>query len=180
MNEVLRYIKDNNNRQRGMTFLELLITAFILTVGISGSLGLIHNTIYSASIAASQLKAAYLAQEGIEVVRNVRDSNWVRDDNWLNNIPECLCCEVAYNHGGNEPIQSCPGGEPRLLKYYNGFYAYSGDSGAVDTIFRRRIKIAMENTGTENERLRVEATVSWEERGTVRGVTVVENLYNWR
>lgn len=163
-------------RQKGMTFLELMIAIFVLIVGISGTVGLIQRTISSASMAASQLKGAYLAQEGIEVVRNIRDSSWVRDADWLENIDaNCSCCEVTYDHDGNTGMTLCSGGEPRQLTYFNGFYGYSTDPSAEESVFSRRIRTSM-----AADHLRVEATIFWLERGDVRNVTVVENLYDWR
>ncbi len=166
----------SRERQKGMTFLELMVAIFVLIVGISGTVGLIQRTISSASMAASQLKAAYLAQEGIEVVRNIRDSSWVRDAGWLENINNnCSCCEVAYDHDGNTGMIPCPGGNPRQLTFFGGFYGYSTDSGAEESVFSRRIRTSM-----IGDHLRVEATVFWFEKGDVRSVTVVENLYDWR
>lgn len=159
-----------------MTFLELLVAVFVLIVGISGTVGLIQRTISSASMAASQLKAAYLAQEGIEVVRNIRDSSWVNNHTWLNNINDnCSCCEVAYDHDGNTGMTPCSGGNPRQLTFFNGFYGYSTNPAAEESVFSRRIRTSM-----VGDYLRVEATVFWFERGDTRSVTVVENLYNWR
>ncbi len=167
---------ESKERQKGMTFLELMVAVFVLIVGISGTVGLIHRTISSASMAASQLKAAYLAQEGIEVVRNIRDSSWVRDAGWLENINDnCSCCEVAHDHDGNTGMALCPGGNPRRLTFFNGFYGYSTDPAAEESVFSRRIKTSMVGS-----HLRVEVTVFWFERGDTRSVTVVENLYNWR
>lgn len=159
-----------------MTFLELMVAIFVLIVGISGTVGLIQRTISSASMAASQLKAAYLAQEGLEVVRNIRDSSWVRDKDWLENIIDnCTCCEVAYDHDGNTGMTLCSGGNPRQLTYFNGFYGYSTDPSAEESVFSRRI-----TTSRVDDYLRLEATVFWDERGSTRSVTVVENLYDWR
>ncbi len=162
-------------REKGMTFLELMVAIFILIVGISGTVGLISRTIASASMAASQLKAAYLAKEGIEVVRNIRDSSWVRDAGWLENLPNCLCCEAAFNHNSNTAMTACPGGTPRRLIFFNGFYGYTTGTGARESVFSRRIR-----TERIGDFLRVEVTVSWTERGAIRNVTVVENLYDWR
>ncbi len=177
MKTIMEQIKNKDTRRRGMTFLELMVAIFVLIVGISGTVGLIQRTISSASMAASQLKAAYLAQEGIEVVKNIRDSSWVRDASWLENIDSnCSCCEVTYDHDGNSPMTYCPGGEPRQLTYFNGFYAYSSDPNAEESVFSRRIRTSL----VGGEYLRVEATVFWDERGDIRSVTVVEKMYDWR
>ena len=176
----MKHIKNKYFRRRGMTFLELMVAIFVLIVGISGTLGLIHRTISSASMTTSQLKAAYLAQEGVEVVRNIRDSNWVSDAHWLRNIdvdPDpniiCTCCEVAFDHGRNTSMTRCPVEGLRQLRFLDEFYGY--DPAGVPSIFSRRIETSM-----VDNYLRLRVIVSWDERGTTQNVTVVQHLYNWR
>ena len=52
--------------EKGFTLLELMITIFVIAVGLVGIMTLIQNTLQSASIVRLNLTAAYLAQEGIE------------------------------------------------------------------------------------------------------------------
>jgi hypothetical protein len=51
----------------------------------------IQNITFSSQINSSKLVATYLAQEGIEAVRNKRDSNWLANKDWnselLSNMP---------------------------------------------------------------------------------------------
>lgn len=63
--------------KNSFTLIEVLFAIFILTMGISAAFSLIHNTLAYAKISSSRLTAAYLAQEGIEVARNIRDGNWL-------------------------------------------------------------------------------------------------------
>jgi len=49
----------------------------VLTIAVGGSFALIQQTMVAASLNQSKLTAYYLAQEGIELVRNIRDSNWL-------------------------------------------------------------------------------------------------------
>lgn len=67
---------------KGFTLLEVIIAIFLITVGITAVLLLITKTLGAMSLSFSQLKAAYLAQEGIEVIRNIRDTNWVEGNEW--------------------------------------------------------------------------------------------------
>ncbi len=170
-------IKDKNFQRRGMTFLELMVAIFVLTVGIAGTLALIHQTIAASSAAANRFKAAYLAQEGIEVVRNIRDENWINDRDWLAGLENRLCGEVVFN---STTIENCPGEVPQLLRFRDGFYSY--DLAGVASIFSRKITLTSEVVTAmgETTRLRVEVTVFWSERGVEQRIVIVENLYNWR
>ena len=62
---------------KGFTLLETTIATFILTAGVLGAFALIQMITAFTSGISSQLAAIYLAQEGIESVRNIRDSNWL-------------------------------------------------------------------------------------------------------
>ncbi|HYD90045.1 MAG TPA: hypothetical protein VEA37_00985, partial [Flavobacterium sp.] len=102
-------------QSKGVTLIETVAALFILTMGISSVVG---TAIYSFSVHGKilyRLTALELSREGIEVVRNIRDSNWLPNNtidncndiatgqkchsNWLNNIPNsCLNgCQVDFN-----------------------------------------------------------------------------------
>lgn len=71
--------------------IEVAIATFMLTVGVLGSFSLVQRvTTFTLSI-SSQLEALYLAQEGIENIRNTRDANWLEQrtvpaTNWAEGI----------------------------------------------------------------------------------------------
>ena len=62
-------------KKNAFTLLEVILAIFILTVGVAGSFVLIQSTLISASLNKSKLTAYYLAQGGIEIIRNARDNN---------------------------------------------------------------------------------------------------------
>lgn len=72
---------------KGFTFLETLIAIFVLMVGVLGALIVVESIAFSARFNASKLAATYLAQEGIELVRNKRDSNWLAGVPWDSELP---------------------------------------------------------------------------------------------
>jgi len=73
-------------RFKAFTLIETLVAITILTLAISGAFFAANSALVAANIARDQLTASYLAQEGIEYVR------WVRDDGYL----------TAYNAGGSD------------------------------------------------------------------------------
>lgn len=64
-------------KKNGFTLLEVVFGIFILTLSAFASSNLIQSTIVSTTLNKQKLTAYYMAQEGIEVVRNQRDSNWL-------------------------------------------------------------------------------------------------------
>ena len=69
--------------------IELLVAIFVIVTGIVAVLALSIITITAARESIMQVEAVNLAREGIEVVRSIRDSNWLSiqagelsADNW--------------------------------------------------------------------------------------------------
>ncbi len=166
-------------RKEGFTIIEVMMAIFVLTVAVGGSFALIQQTLVSASINQQKLIAYYLAQEGIEIVRNIRDSNWlekrsVPDIPWDDGISEDLPIDqsrkylAAYNE--SELISF---GDTVLNLDEDGFYSYSPET---PTRFKREITI----TKTDIDSFKVSVKIQWSERGRTHNVEVVDHLYNWK
>lgn len=155
----------------GFTLLETMFAILIVSIGILG----IHNgmnfAIRNTQKARENFVGTYLAQEGIEIVKNVRDNNWINDNtdstDWLIGLDVCSSgCYADYQSASLTP------GEGDFLRLNSdGFYGYSSDPDPK-TIYKRKITIAQ--TANPDE-LDVTVDVSW------KGVTttVKENIYNW-
>lgn len=76
-----------NKSQKGFTLIEVLVAIAILIVGVIGTYQVIQNITFSSKINSSKLVATYLVQEGIEMVRNKRDSNWISGSVWDASLP---------------------------------------------------------------------------------------------
>ncbi len=66
-------------RESGQTLIETIVAIFVLTVGLLGGLGLAVYAFGASSDIVERITATSLAREGIEVVRRMRDSNWLDD-----------------------------------------------------------------------------------------------------
>ncbi len=64
----------------GQTFLEMVIAIGVIIAAVVGSMTLIVSTITAGRVTQSRVEAANFAREGIEIVRGIRDSNWIRRD----------------------------------------------------------------------------------------------------
>ncbi|XOB41129.1 MAG: type IV pilus modification PilV family protein [Candidatus Nealsonbacteria bacterium] len=180
--------KENKFFKKGFTLLEVIVAVFILTVGVGGSFALIQQTLFAAAMAQSRIIAAYLAQEGIEIIRNIRDNNWLEQREssevlWNDGLNNCLppnsCCEADYETdtpSSYPPLTTIAGCTFNDLRYLNidnsGFYSYSGDN---QTKFKRRIFIELIDT----DKIKVEVVVEWKERGRTHQIEVVEHITNW-
>lgn len=71
--------------------LEMVIALGILMMGVIGFSTLTTATIVTSRTSELRITAANLAREGVEVARNIRDSNWLKIDagqavNWNNDL----------------------------------------------------------------------------------------------
>ena len=62
-------------RSRGFTLVETLIAISIFSVSVVAMMSILGTGIYDTNYAKKKMAASYLAQEGIEYIRNVRDND---------------------------------------------------------------------------------------------------------
>ena len=136
--------------RQGFTLLETIISIFIVTMGVGAVFALVNQTIGGTQIISSKLTATYLAQEGIESIREIRDSNFLKIHkgvggvNWDANIVSSDWQPVVFIDG-------------------------------TPNNFQRRTIITPDGINILN----VSVEVSWQERGGPHKVIVQENLYKW-
>src|ERR1035437_4630247 len=65
------------SESKGFTIIELVISISILSVAVVGIFNALSVLIILTSDSADRLTGTYLAQEGMEIVRNIRDTNWL-------------------------------------------------------------------------------------------------------
>lgn len=137
------------SRQAGFSLLELIIAIFILTIGITAALQLIVSTIRNSMDTRNAVVASALAQEGLEIVRNIRDNNMLLQmaDRSVtvsfksNGFPQSNSnCIFSYNSSGS----ICPATSNNAKLYIdgNGFYTHSG---LTETAFKRYVNFVYES-----------------------------------
>lgn len=70
--------KKFKSNQSGQTLIETLVACFVLVMGISAALGLANYSLGATNGIKQQLIGMGLAREGIEVIKNMRDTNWLK------------------------------------------------------------------------------------------------------
>ena len=84
------YKKSHANFLTGFTLLETIVALGIILGGVTGAFGLAIKGLSIASVSKNKLIAVNLAQEGIELVRRIRDNNTIADisDGFYDGSPE--------------------------------------------------------------------------------------------
>lgn len=72
--------------KRGFTIIEVLIAVVMIALTIVSITLLVVDTIGANSANLKNFQAAQLSQEGLEIVRNMRDSNWIRNLDWFASV----------------------------------------------------------------------------------------------
>lgn len=153
----------------GFTLLEIIVAMGVIISILTSALVLITLSVNSTKTTRLKIIAISLSQEGLEIVRNIRDNNWLAGRrtalNWRQDM-DPGDYRVQYNYSGLLAFSTTP------LKINNGFYQYgSGDN----TLFYR--KITIEHIG--NNQIRVISEITWSERGRNQIISAETRLYNW-
>lgn len=150
--------------------MEVIIAITVIVFALLALISLISSSVSGLKPGGPKLTAVNLAQEGLEIVRNIRDSNWLAGKrtpaNWRDSLAEGDY-RVQYDIAG-------------LLVYSsdvfkidaNGFYQYASGS---DTLFKRKITIS--HIG--NNQIKAVAEVTWQEKSKSYNVEAESRLYNW-
>lgn len=155
---------------KGFTLVETLVALVLVSIAMGPILIMATMSINTEARIEHSLTAANLAQEGVEVIRNIRDTNWVNLQAYDTNLPSGTW-RVNWNTvgGGLIPVDA----NPPLLKN-NGVYSYAS---GTPTIYRRTVTISKPETG----HMIVISRVTWTERNNIdREVEVESHLYDWR
>jgi len=176
--------------KKGFTLIEALVAIFILTVSVTGLLGVVSQSVFNSNYTKNKAIAIGLAQEGVELVRNIQDTNLLQagdgqytDFDAFNQSVFSFCgatggaCTISSDD--NLTITGCPivGQQPECGNLYlspDGHY--SNDSiGNNITPFTRSISIVP--TGPNSGRATV--TVSWDQGSLTRSVVYETELFMW-
>jgi len=83
----------------GETLIEVIIAVFVVALGSAIATSLIVSALQSNSLSRDNLIGMNLAEEGIEAVRSIRDTNWLKygfdKENCWNILPSAPTCDTA-------------------------------------------------------------------------------------
>ncbi|MDO8565247.1 MAG: type II secretion system protein [bacterium] len=172
----------NFQKDRGFTIIESLVAITILIVAITGTLSAVQSGISSYIFSKDQIIAFYLAQEGFEQIRNIRDENRLKSLGWLTGISANGSDPCYFGQACMvDPVASAvptrctsPGSCPLLRQNAStGFFGYNVSWPA--TQFRREITLSSVNA----DEISITVTINWSKGLVSRQFKARENLLNW-
>lgn len=161
-------------KNKGFTLIEVIVSVLMISMVSVGVMFAITLSLNSANKIRNSMIAANLAQEGLEVVRNIRDQDWHSGRPFGTSLPNGIYLVASDSQS------LIPFSDTFLKKGSGGLYKYSSGPGAQDTIFKRKVIIenSSQNPATVEKVVKVE--VSWQEKSGPQMVQVEARLFDWR
>jgi hypothetical protein len=140
--------KKPNFINAGFSLMEVMISVFILTAGLITIIGFVAKGYKISAESRNQIIAAQLAQEGLELALNVRDTRKLRGDNYdfinydfngdddsisLNDDTDDAIGRIDYN-------DSAPSVNTEYILNYDSTNGYRHDAGGTATNFKRTMR----------------------------------------
>ncbi len=194
----------NTKHNLGQGLIEVIVAIAIIASGLTAALSLTSTATRGSRVSTKQIVAANLAREGVEVVRNIRDSNWLQGNNWLTGLVDGTDYNgvLRYNQSTDswsiDFTSNAMGDNTELVRNSSGRYlSILDEPNGYKTGFHRFLDMGLicENPtnnnivvrytgqscpgGYDNIGLKVISQVDWLEDGQTKTFTIEENLYNW-
>lgn len=170
--------------KKGFTLIEAIVAIGVISIGFVGSLVLLSKASSQASTIKDRVVVAHLAEEGIEVIRNIRDTNWLKGFEWRTGLPDTGSNFGVVDYNSASVDTSDTSESRKCLNWDGNFYKHAAAPVyACSTSFKRQIKLT---TLTENisgqivDYLEVKSIVEWKEKGIVKSLTAIDHLYDWK
>jgi prepilin-type N-terminal cleavage/methylation domain-containing protein len=167
----------------GFTLIETLVALSIFTISIVGLISATAGGLNNVTYSKNKITAMALSAEGVELVRNLRDTKALTSDNgWSDFLSAVNMCSVNCNIDAesldiNTAISPCTTSVCYINRHDNGsspvYFGYSPNG--TPTPFWRIIKI----TAFGADEVEVISTVNWVQGSGIKSVTTTEHLFNW-
>ena len=172
----------------GFTLVETLVAISIFTMSLVAVMSLLGQGVADTNFAKNKVTAEYLAQEGIEYTRYMRDTYVISQQNgWAEFYDIILDSEGGLGCADEDGCIFDPAVMTYIpctsawcqdvpLKYdsFSGNYHYASGN---NTIFSRQIKA--ESISGTTEEVKITSTVSWRQGSSTQHVSFSEILFDW-
>lgn len=190
-------------KMKGFLLADALIASFVLTTGLLAMTALISSSLRNSLDSRDAIVAVMLAQEGVELVRNIRDNNLAVGDPAFKDFPSSVdktSCTFDYKNTAT-PNTKCTNSVGQLNKYYlvydaNGFYVHPSGAGSITKErYSRYLYIKYDDNATDDQKnATVRSFVYWGtssfspvDTGSTSGCTLASkcvfteiNLTSWK
>jgi hypothetical protein len=171
--------------------MEVMVGMLILTIAIVSASNLLFGSQRTNKTNVQVIKAYYLAVEGLEIARNMRDGNWLNNqgfvsaDLWQDNANNTNFFELEE---GDFRLNEAAFNPPDDIESFEALkrvapWRIESDSLELPDGFKRRVFFSALNEDIEDfnaqQEILVRSRVSWLDRGEELNVTLETVLTDW-
>ncbi|PIR44358.1 hypothetical protein COV23_00185 [Candidatus Wolfebacteria bacterium CG10_big_fil_rev_8_21_14_0_10_31_9] len=171
-------MKQFNNKtihNKGQLIVEAVVAISFIVIAVVSFFGLLAQSVGYNRFVSENYTATYLAAEGIEVIKNIIDSNILNARPWNLNIGSGDY-EIEYN----TTSVATPNYSDRVLRI-NSDGIYTQDLSGQETPFKRKISIRYNSSRIPlGDEIIVNSIVTWTSRGQNQQVNLEDHFFNWR
>lgn len=183
----------------GQTIIEMLIALAVISVGLFAAVNIVYSNLNLVDRDTDEAIVVNLAREGVEIAKQVRDSNWLASAAFTQGLSagnDYSATVVWDGSVGTIPsfdftANATSDADARIV-LKDDFFAQSGASG-TSTPFARLVTLhpvctdfSVLNDGSAcapaNPQIgiRVESRVSWTRKNIAKSTVIYDDLYDWR
>ncbi len=172
LNKMFLKIKKN---KKAFSIVEVLISLAVVSIAFVAILSLSFSNVSTQTYNKNQLVASMLAQEGVELVRNLRDQNWLDGNNFSKDILDTDGTFVIdeKNFLVDDTPNNINDDETKLYLNSDGFYEH--DSTGTSTPFRRLMEVSSVSGG-----IYLKTTVRWYKANKPYDYIIETEFYDWK
>ncbi len=173
-----------NKKQPAFSLLETIVVLFIVAVGLVSILSLTVDSLRAQNLNRSNLVAYNLAIEGIELVKNIRDTNFILNSSttpvfWNKNIEGSVAgMRYKVDYANYTPVNVSNISECRLQLTTGAdpnFYIHQ--AGLPDSAYSRMITVTSADSDPASST--VSSLVEWLDGGQTYQLELTTMLYDW-
>lgn len=168
--------KKKQQNKAAFSIVEVITILLIIAIGMAGILTLITQSIRGQNLNKNTLVAYNLAQEGVELIRSVRDNNWKNGLAWDNNLANgryimdyTWATPLAIQARASEILAGS------LFIDVDGFYHVIQDSLLPEGSYSRVILLNHEG----DDKIKIRVNVYWYDRGRLNSYSLETDIYDW-
>lgn len=158
--------------KKGFTLVETLVALLILSLVFVSVISLMSSSIFSARYAKNEIKATYIAQEGIDYIRNLRDSIGFLQNDW-NTFYSSIDTDCGH-------IDGCMINRPFLVGHFSNPSFIPVPVTPVSNLeFRNVINTECINVFAVCDELHITSTVYWKNGNVIKSRSLEATLTQW-
>lgn len=115
---------------RGFSGVEVMIAIFLIALALTAVVALMSRSLATLSSTRERIVANFLLQEGIEVVRAIRDENFIAGRSWLSQLGGGALTTGCVVYNATALITGAQCDNP-LLKDPGGFFQYTNGGNTI-------------------------------------------------